>query len=195
MAVETVVLQKERWTYADYAAFTPPDSGGYQVIRGELIVTPSPRRAHQWVVKKLSALLDRYVTDHSLGEVHLAPFDVILDADRDEPENIVQPDVLFIAKDRLDIVTDANVQGAPDLAVEILSDSTARYDRVHKMNLYAEFGVRHYWIIDSGAHTLEAFDLTGETPQLVRAVSEDDVFKPELFSDLGIRLSEIWRQS
>lgn len=183
--------KKERWTYTDYLSL-PPDSSGYQIIRGELLVTPSPKRNHQWVVQRLFALLEVHINRNGLGELYIAPFDVILDADAPEPENIVQPDLLFVATDRLPIVTEDNVKGAPDLAVEIQSGSTARYDRVHKLRLYAEFGVKHYWIADPEAHTLEAFDLTGDTPRLAASHAENETFRPALFPGLEIHLGELW---
>ncbi len=192
MASRVAIPEKERWTYADYAAFTPPDSSEYEVIRGELTVAPSPKPKHQWVSGALFSLIRAFVMQHDLGQVFCAPLDVVLDAEGSVPENVVQPDLLFIPKARLDIVTDVNVQGAPDLMIEILSDSSHRRDRVQKMNLYGEFSVNHYWIVDPELQTLEAFDLTGDVPQLVAVHSEGDVFKPDLFPGLEIRLGDIW---
>ena len=191
MAPDIVLPKKERWTYTDYLSL-PPDSSGYQIIRGELIMTPSPKPSHQRVVGRLFRLIDDHVTRSDLGEVYIAPLDVILGAQSSDPENIVQPDLLFVAKDRLYIVTEDNVQGAPDLVVEILSKSTARYDRVHKLKIYSEFGVRSYWVVDAEAQTLEAFDLTGETPRLVAAHAGEDTFRPDVFPGLEISLGEVW---
>lgn len=192
MASDIVIPEKKRWTYNAYMQFTPPDRFGFQVIRGELIVSPSPKRNHQWCVQKLLAVLDVYVTHHQYGEVFVAPFDVILDAHLPEPENIVQPDVLWISQERLSIVTEENVKGAPDLVVEVLSDSTARYDRVSKMDVYAEFGVDEYWILDANAKTLEVFDLTQEHPRLVTALADGAMFCPGLFPHLEIPLKGLW---
>ena len=76
--------------------------------------------------------------------------------------------------------------------VEVLSSSSIRRDRVDKMKIYAEFGVKEYWIIDADQKTLEAFDLTGDVPVLQATMAESDVFKPKLFSGLEISLSELW---
>ena len=122
----------------------------------------------------------------------VAPFDVVLDADYPEPENIVQPDLMFVAKERMDIITDDNIQGSPDLVIEVLSESTARYDRVGKMSVYAEFGVKWYWILDANACFLESFDLTGEHPQLIASLGGEDVFKPEFLPNLEISLANLW---
>lgn len=191
MQTPATIPQKERWTYADYLSL-PPDSSGCQIIRGELVMTPSPKRDHQWIIGRLFRLIDDHITRNDLGDVYLAPFDVILDAGSPEPENIVQPDILFVSKGRLAIITEANVQGAPDLVVEILSGSTARYDRVHKLKLYHEFGVKRYWIADAEAHTLEAFDLTEGAPRLIASHAEAETFKPDIFPGLEIPLGAVW---
>ncbi len=192
MARDLVLPKKERWTYADYLSLLPPDSSGYQIIEGELIVTPSPRPSHQRIVGRLFREIDDHVIRNDLGEVYIAPLDVVLDAQSTEPENIVQPDILFISKDRLHIVTDVNIQGAPDLAIEIQSESTARYDRVHKMRIYSRFGVPHYWIVDAEARTLEAFDLAEDPPRLAASLAGDDIYRPSLFPGLEIDLGKVW---
>lgn len=191
MASEIVIPKKERWTYSDYMNFTPPDSFGFQVIRGELVVSPSPKRRHQRTVLTLGGILDQYA-QKSGGEVFVAPFDVVLDAHLPEPENIVQPDIMFVSDERMNIVTDDNIQGAPDLVVEVLSNSTARYDRVGKMGVYAEFGVCEYWILDTDAKVLEVFNLTQERPLLVSSLADEDLFYPNLFPELEISLKELW---
>lgn len=191
MASEIVIPKKERWTYSDYMNFTPPDSFGFQVIRGELVVSPSPKRRHQRAVLTLGGILGQYAQKNG-GEVFVAPFDVILDAHLPEPENIVQPDIMFVSDGHMDIVTDDNIQGAPDLVVEVLSNSTARYDRVGKMGAYAEFGVGEYWILDTDAQVLEVFDLAGERPMLVLSLAGEAVFNPSLFPNLEISLKDLW---
>ena len=192
MATDILIPQKERWTYQDYRQLIPPDSFGFEILLGELVVSPSPNRRHQRTVLSLGRILDVQVNTQNLGEVFVAPFDVVLDADSSISENIVQPDLMFISKDRLNIITDDNIRGAPDLMVEVLSSSSIRRDRVDKMKIYAEFGVKEYWIIDADQKTLEAFDLTGDVPVLQATMAESDVFKPKLFSGLEISLSELW---
>lgn len=192
MATDIVIPQKERWTYEDYLQLIPSDSFGFEILSGELVVSPSPNRRHQRTVLSLGRILDVHVNAQNLGEIFVAPFDVVLDADSSVSENIVQPDLMFVSKDRLDIITDDNIRGAPDLVIEILSDSTARYDRVGKMQAYIEFGVKEYWIIDADQKTFEAFDLTGDESVLQATMAESDIFKPKLFSGLEISLSELW---
>ncbi|HMB54796.1 MAG TPA: Uma2 family endonuclease [Thermoanaerobaculia bacterium] len=129
-------------TYEDYL-YLPEDGKRHELIDGEHFVTPAPIPKHQLAVVNLVTALHRFVADHSLGRVLTAPIDVVL-SDTD----VVQPDVLFVAADRLSIIGEKNLQGAPDLVVEVLSDSTRRTDEITKRRLYERFGVGEYWLID-----------------------------------------------
>ena len=140
-------------TYEDYVLL-PDDGRRYEIHDGELSVTPAPGRRHQWVVVKLTVALHEHVTARDLGEVYVSPFDVIL-AD----STIVQPDLTFVAKDRLSVLADRGVQGSPTLAVEVISPYTGRIDRSTKLNLYARFGVPYYWIVDPEARTIDVYRL------------------------------------
>src|SRR3972149_4173115 len=113
-------VQTRKVTYAEYAAM-PDDGHRYQVIEGELIMSPAPNKAHQHFLRNLFRILDSYARTNKIGEVYFAPFDVVLSG-----ENVVQPDTFFVSKERLKIITDANVQGAPDLVVEVLAPGPAR---------------------------------------------------------------------
>ena len=106
-------------------------------------MTPAPVPRHQRILRKILFILEQFVTEKDLGELFCAPCDVYLDN-----ENVVQPDILFISKVRLNIIGEKNIQGPPDLAIEILSESSAYRDMVKKKRLYARFGVKEYWIVD-----------------------------------------------
>ena len=173
-------------TYADYCAL-PDDGLRYEIIDGLLFAEPSPRRAHQKVVGNLFAILHAHVRAHGLGEVYVAPFDVILD-----PRTTVEPDLVFVAGERLDIIAERGVEGAPDLLVEVLSPGTARRDRVRKLNAYSRHGVRHYWLIDPEAKTVEAFELVEGAYRLAAAVGGDDELRPGVFPGLAISLPSLF---
>ena len=131
---------KTKFTYEDYK--NTPEDERYELIDGELIMAAAPKKAHQRVDMEFGGYLWLHVKENDLGEVYSAPFDVYLS------ETIVlQPDLLFVSKERLDIITEDNVQGAPDVVVEILSPSTASVDWNRKRELYAEYGVKEYWIV------------------------------------------------
>ena len=172
------------WTYADYAAL-PDDGRRYEVLEGELVEMPSPRYAHQRVLGHVYRRVADHVESQGLGDVVLAPMDVVL-AER----TVLQPDLLFIAHERLAIHDDANVKGAPDLCVEILSPSNAAQDRLRKAALYARFGVAHLWIVDIEARSIEEYVLDGEAYRARSVTSFDAEFRPALFPGLAIRLGE-----
>ena len=144
-------------TYADYAAL-PDDGHRYQLLEGELVMTPSPNTWHQGVSREIFVGLVQFVHLHGLGDVFAAPLDVTL-SDR----NVLQPDILFISNERARILQGGRIIGAPDLCVEILSPGTERIDRVRKLELYARFDVTHYWIVDLSARTIEEYVLDQAT--------------------------------
>ena len=134
-------------TYADYCR--TPDDERYELLDGELVMSPSPNSAHQITVMELGTLLHMFVKARRLGQVFFAPYDVVL-----SETDVVQPDLLFISNERAYIITPANARGAPDLVVEILSPSTAERDRTFKRALYARYGVREYWLVDPDTRTV-----------------------------------------
>lgn len=144
----------KKLTYADYYAMTP-EGAGYQLLDGELIEMASPTVRHQRATRNIGRSLDPFVVDNDLGEILYAPMDVVL-TDNDT----FQPDILFVSTERSHILTDANVQGGPDLVVEILSPSTAQHDLGYKMELYAQHDVKEYWIGDCEAATIRVLLLT-----------------------------------
>src|SRR3990172_13184924 len=104
----TSIIEKKKYTYEDY--LKTPDDVRYELIGGELLMTPSPETRHQRISGKIVFALEKFVTENDLGEVFHAPCDVHLD-----DENVVQPDILFISKDRLNIIGEKNIKNDPDL--------------------------------------------------------------------------------
>src|SRR5438132_4535687 len=132
-------------TYEDYVDL-PDDGRRYEILDGELEVSPAPAPRHQAVSLNLVWILHGHVQERGLGSVYYAPIDVIL-ADT----SIVQPDLVFIAAGRESIVSSRGIEGAPDLAVEILSPWSVRRDRVAKAARYARYDTRPYWRADRDA--------------------------------------------
>lgn len=142
-------------SYEDFRRL-PPESPG-EVIHGELVVGPSPVSRHQQVAGTLYRLIAAFLdTAPALGEVYIAPLDVVLRAER--PAIVVQPDVFFVAAARAGIVQDF-VEGPPDLAVEVVSPGSGRTDAVVKRDLYAAHGVREYWIVWPAEARIDVFVL------------------------------------
>ena len=172
-------------TYEDYLKTS--DDERYELLDGELITMPAPSIAHQHVAVKLATRLDTFVEDKDLGVVYFAPTDVVL-----SETHVVQPDLLFISSDRAGIVTSANIQGAPDLLVETRSDSTAERDEKRKRQLYAEYGVREYWLVDPEARTITVL-LLGADGYAERATyTEGQTLTSPVLDGLSVNLNAIF---
>ncbi len=174
-----------RLSYDDYCLL-PNDGKRYEIIDGELFVTPSPRTAHQKVVTNLCYYLADFIKKEELGEVYVAPFDVVFSR-----YDIVEPDVLYISKARATVVTENNVQGAPDLVVEVLSESTADIDRTTKLKLYARFGVQEYWIIDPRICSAEVYRREKGSFELAATLHFEDSLTSPLFSGFNLPLLKL----
>jgi Uma2 family endonuclease len=135
-------------TYDDLLQM-PDDGKRYEIIGGELFVSPSPVPKHQELSQRLMLLIGMHVRERNLGKLYAAPLDVRLGE-----HDIVEPDLLFISTDRLGIIGATTINGAPDLLIEVLSPSTRARDESLKADLYARTGVREYWLVDPEARTL-----------------------------------------
>ena len=175
--------EKLKLTYDDYCAL-PDDGRRYELLDGELSVTPSPATPHQRTSRGLFRILDAHVEAKRLGEVFFSPFDVILDR-----STVIQPDIVFVDASRAGVVTARAVEGPPTLAVEVLSPSSQRLDRVTKLALYARFGVPHVWIVDPVARTIECYET--ETGRISR-IDWPEAGRLTPFGELDIDPRAIW---
>jgi Uma2 family endonuclease len=160
-----LATQPRLWTYDDYLGLR--DDSRYEVIGGELLaMAPAPDTFHQEWLANLFLLLHSHAQRNQLGKVFLSPLDVILDE-----HNIVQPDILFVASNRIGIIQRRGVFGAPDLVVEIVSAFSVQRDRQEKNELYAQHGVREFWIVDPGSQGIEIFELRTSRYKLLSSAS------------------------
>lgn len=179
-AVSKVVV-----TYDDYVEF-PDDGKRYEIIDGDVHVTPAPGPEHQKVVLKLAKVLDDHVESHDLGDIYIAPFDVVLDL-----TNVVQPDIIFVAKANAHRIGRA-LEGAPDLAVETLSPSTRRRDRTVKRLAYESHRVPYLWFVDPENRSVEELTLTKGKYRVTAKLEGAAVFEPRAFPGLEIPLAKVW---
>ena len=175
-------------TYDDLVDL-PEDNLRHEIIDGEHVVSPSPITKHQTVVGHIFALLYNYLREHPIGRVFVAPLDVVFSAD-----NVLEPDVFYVSNERASIVGPKNIQNAPTLTVEVLSELRKR-DEIDKRAVYERFGVIEYWIVDPEAESVRihrraagAFDAAIE----LRADRGDMLTSP-LFPGLTIDLTELFR--
>ena len=152
----------KRWTYAEFSRLPTSGSTRYEVIDDELVVTPGPSARHQEVVGELLYRLIGFVKEHHLGKVFPGPFDVLF-AEGD----YLEPDLLFVSKDRSRYITDRGVEAPPDLVVEVVSPSTAARDRRIKRDRYEHFGVAEYWVVDPDQQTVEVWKLADGSSEAV----------------------------
>jgi len=172
------------WTYEEYARLD--DEQRYEIINGELLMAPAPDWTHQDWSRKLFRRLDKFVMERQLGELAYAPVDVVLDS-----ENVVQPDLLFMAKANLSILQTRGVFDAPDLLIELISPSSVRRDRYVKKELYARFGVKEYWIVDTSNKALEIWKLQNRLYELHCMIEEKGKVTSAVLTDFEFDLSEI----
>jgi len=178
-------------TYDDLELL-PYDGKRHEIIDGEHVVTPSPMVRHQDVVGNVHFHIKAFLREHPIGKVFMAPTDVVL-----SPIDIVVPDLLFISSERRSILTAKNLQGAPDLVLEVLSDSTRRIDEVIKRKLYERFGVVEYWVADPAVDRLRIYRRDGDV--FARAVElsaeAGDSLTTRLLPGLAVPLAEIFPPS
>lgn len=173
-------------TYEDYVLL-PNDRNRYEILEGELSVTPAPSTKHQTASGNLFILLAQYIKERDLGKLFYAPIDLIL-----ESTSVLQPDLLFVSKARQRIITEKAIEGAPDLVIEILSPATGRTDRITKAQIYARHTVPAYWIVDPEQEVIEIYLLEVDGYRLAATLQgETPMFAPP-FKELKIAARDVF---
>lgn len=180
---ELLIKSDKHYNYDDYVKLD--DDHGYEVIAGNLIMEPRPRTYHQDVVGALTQLLRNFLQDSCIGKVYM-------DVDVVFGDQVVSPDIVFIAKDRLSIVQEMNIQGVPDLVIEVLSPSTQKYDRKVKSELYFDNGVKEYWLVDPAAFLVEILSSAEGGWKRVAVYDESDRFSSPVLPGLQGNVKDIF---
>jgi Uma2 family endonuclease len=168
-------------TYDDFVAL-PDDGNRYELHEGELSVTPSPGRRHQTILGRLYRVLRS-----GRGDLFLSPFDVIL-----TNITVVEPDLIYVDDERLPIVAERGVEGAPTLAIEIISPYSGSIDRRRKMALYARHDVTWYWIVDPAARVIEVYRLEAAAYTRIATLEGEAPRALPPFPDLRLDPRAIW---
>jgi Uma2 family endonuclease len=182
-----MVKSKIKFTYKDYKNLPESETKRYELLEGELVMVPSPTTYHQRISWNLERILGDFVAKHDLGVIHHAPLDVVF-----SQEDVAQPDIFFISKAHSQIITDANIQGAPDLIIEILSSATGDRDRTYKRTLYARHGVREYWIVDPADKSVEVMTLGEKGFGTVQLYKMGQTLVSPLLKGFSLNLKEIF---
>ncbi len=177
-----------KFSVEDYKNLAESETERYELLGGELFMTPSPTWRHQAILLRLANRLQTFAEDHGLGQVAVAPLDVVF-----SEHNVAQPDILFISAGRVDIVDEnGDVRGAPDLVVEILSPSTLERDRTTKRTLYARYGVQEYWLVDPNDETIDVLSLTESGYARVDRFGRSDTLTSPLLPELAAALADVF---
>ena len=173
----------------DHLLSMPDDGRRYEIHGGELVVVPAPRLRHQVVVLEIFKCLDAYAAARG-GRAVAAPFDIVFDE-----YDVVQPDVVFFRAERVRLLDlDAVTRAAPDVAVEVLSPSTAAIDRGRKMRMFARYGVPEYWIVDPLRRRIEIHVLDPETRawHAAQTAGNEDTVRSVLLPGLAVDAARIF---
>src|SRR3989337_1269616 len=177
---------KRVYTYADYEKL--PEGAPYQLIGGNLIKEPAPVPYHQILSKRIELELATFVEKNGLGEVLYAPADVYF-----SETEVYQPDIMFISRDRMNIIGEKNIEAAPDLIIEILSPSSAYYDLRHKMRVYETSGVKVYWVVDPIETEIEVYQNINGEFRLFNKACQSGVIHSALLEWFAAELGKILR--
>lgn len=177
-----------RLTYHDYCQIPLGARDRYEIVEGELRqMTPAPSVLHQRISGRIEKALRQWVEDGDLGELLHSPIDVVL-----SEHNVVQPDILYVSRERLGIVREANIWGAPDLVVEILSPSTAEWDQGLKRRVYGRYGVREFWAVDPEAGSIEVAANNGRELATVQVYSSGMVLRSPLLGGFALEVDKVF---
>jgi Uma2 family endonuclease len=188
--VPEYIARTRKFTYQDYLELPEKPGYRYEILAGELVKEPSPVVVHQRVSRELFILLAMHFRQADpRGEVFASPLDVTLGDD-----NVVQPDILYVSGEQRGIIQETRIDGAPLLAIEIISESSRRIDRLQKRQIYQGAGIQHYWLADPLEKTLECLALRDGAYILAAAgMDKEIVVHPDL-PGLSIPLGELWRE-
>ena len=181
---------RAKLTNADYMAMTPPANTGprYQLINGELFEMSGASNPHQVFLMWLCSGLLLQVDVLGIGEIRIAPYDVHID-----PFNTYQPDLMFVSAERRHLIEHLGMTGAPDVVVEILSDSTRRHDLNRKLPVYLEAGVPEVWIVDLDAATVAIHAGDAATP--VATLTAGDTLVSDAMPGVAVDLGPIFARA
>jgi Uma2 family endonuclease len=182
-----MVKSKIKFTYKDYKNLPESETKRYELLEGELVMIPSPTTYHQRISWNLERILGDFVAKHDLGVIYDAPLDVVF-----SQEDVAQPDIFFISKAHSQVITDENIQGAPDLIIEILSPATADRDRTYKRTLYARHGVKEYWIVDPADKSVEVMTLGQKGFETVQLYKMGQTLSSPLLKGFSLLIKEIF---
>ena len=183
--VITNILEDKDYTVSDYLQL--PENAPYQLINGKLIFMAAPGTNHQLVLQKLNRYIDNYVFSNNLGNIFVAPTDVLFDN-----ENVIQPDILFVSIKRKEIIHEARITGAPEFVVEILSPGTEKYDRNNKLSIFGKHGVEECWLVSLKNENIEVYQNQNHQMVLVQTAQKSDSINSKVIKGFELHVNAIF---
>lgn len=179
------IIAEKKITVKEFSTMDLDENFYYELINGTIVKKQAPSFAHQNASMNLSFLISAFIREKKLGKIVASPIDVFFDE-----YNNTQPDLLFIRKEREYIITKHGVEGAPDLIIEILSPSTLRFDRREKFNLYLQFGVSEYWIVEPVNKSIEVYFLDNGKYDLQSSSMNEGFIQSKVLDGLTLNITE-----
>ena len=176
---------KRLWTYDEMVAEMPETNLPTELWNGEIVMSPAPHPDHQRIVRNFFLKLHHFVEAGRLGEVLFSPVDVVLSRHR-----VVQPDVLFVSNRRRDIIQQ-QINGVPDLAMDVISEGSWQRDRIQKKTLYEQFALPEYWIVDPDTRTIEVFALVNGAYRLHGKATAGKLARSKLLSGFELSFNDL----
>jgi Uma2 family endonuclease len=183
-----MTVDRKHLTYDAYLAM-PEMKQRYSIVDGELVMAAAPTLNHQRVVLRLALKLTPFVTERHLGEIFVAPVDIVI---RREPLRTRQPDLLFVSQERRSIMSPQVIEGGPDLVIEILSPANPQQELQEKLQDYQAIGVRDAWIIALQARTVEVLKLSPESIERFGLYGLGDLLASHVLPELHLTVNEIF---
>ncbi|MCU0444571.1 MAG: Uma2 family endonuclease [Microscillaceae bacterium] len=183
-----MLIAEKKYTIAEFISLDELDENFYyELINGEIVKKSSPTPWHQLILARVYDSVGNFVKTNQLGTVFFAPVDVFLDK-----ENLVIPDLIYISNTKKSIITNNGIEGSPDLIVEILSPSTAKYDRDGKMKTYKRNQIDEYWIIDPKAQSIEVYIWQNGDYDLLTYAVEGGKIESKVLAGLSLSAQELF---
>lgn len=185
---ETRVETKRLLTVNDYL-LVPNNGKLLQLIEGNFIIAPAPNLKHQEVSRNIEIEIVRYLEKNPIGKIFYAPVDYYIDA-----YNVVQPDLVYISKEKYNILFEKGIRNTPDLIIEIISAGTEKTDRELKKDLYWRAGVKEYWIVDLETESIEVYKIEANRYKLdkIYRKANSDKIKTDILPGFEINLDKVF---
>jgi Uma2 family endonuclease len=185
-SIQPAVSEALKFTYSDYRLL--PDNGKrYEILEGELLMSPSPNTKHQIVLLNIAAILKSFVERNNLGQIFIAAYDIVL-----SKYDVVQPDIIFVSNKNKEIIKATHIEGVPDLVIEIISPGGAQRDRIIKRKIYALHGVQEYWLVQPEKEKVQVLRLEKGDFKRIAELNSEDVLTSPMLSGLEIRLIDVF---